>query len=137
MGNLLIKILLKYVKLHQNVKEYLNWWVLNRSLRTRKACTREGRLSLTMISTIFFQIKLRENYVNVIFFDETEWFPKHLLQIILLQGVYIWFCYDLLTFMCSQIRLSIKNLLTGIENKDITDIDCASVQYKWYHGHTL
>ena len=68
--------------------------------------------------------------VNVIFFDETECFPKHLLQIILLQDVYIWFCYDILTFISPQIRLFKKcYLLTGIENEDIADIDGASVQY--------
>ena len=83
----------------------------------------------------FPQIKLPENDVNVIFFlTKLNGFPKHLLQIILLQGL-IWFCYDLLTFMRSQIRLSKKcYLLTGIET---TDIDCALVQYKWYHEQSL
>ena len=139
MSNLLIKLLLKYVKKHQNVEEYFNWRVLKRSLRTRKACTREGRLNLTMISTIFsLQIKLPENDVNVIFvLTKLNGFRNLLLQIILLQDL-IWFRYDLLTCMRSQIRLSKKCYpLTGIENKDPTDIDCASVQYKWYHGRSL
>ena len=84
------------------------------------------------LNHLFLQIKLPENDVNVIFFmTKLNGFPKHLLQIILLQDL-IWFSYDLLTFMRSHIRL-----LTGIENKDTTDIDCASVQYKWYHGRSL
>ena len=87
---------------------------------------------------VFLQIKLPENDFNVIFFlTKLNGFPKHRLQIILLQDL-IWFCYDLLTFMRSQIDFPKKcQLFTGIENKDTTDIDCASVQYEWYHGRSL